>query len=149
MEHSAMQQFTFGIPKIGVRPVSRRVRIAFNGVVLADSSEALLLEKKGHKPELYVPKGHVMEGALVPAEGPDEARDFYDLEAQGKIAPRAAWSLKTPADETAELEGHVAFDPAQVEITVDEEGATAEAHDSELRLGGDAKAALFTGASRG
>ena len=84
------------VPRPFVEPTPRRVRVRLGGVVVADSTRAMLLgEYRGEDalPTYFIPLADVRPGVLV-----DRAADgTWSVQAGGERAERAAWP---PAHDT-------------------------------------------------
>jgi uncharacterized protein (DUF427 family) len=98
-----------------VEAVAKRVRVVFAGEVVADTDRALRVLETSHPPVYYVPRADVAPGALAPASGGSTfcewkgAAVYFDVVAEGRRAPRAAWSYPAPARGYEELRDAVAF----------------------------------------
>lgn len=98
-----------------------RLRVLWNGKVLADTTETLMLYEATYPGVRYVPRADVDMTMLMvsplktrcPYKG--EA-NYFSLAADGKIAENAIWSYETPFPVAAEIAGYLAFDPEHVEF---------------------------------
>jgi uncharacterized protein (DUF427 family) len=108
---------------------SRRVKVVFGGVTIADSSAALRVEETGHGPVYYVPGKDVRLDLMRPTEQhtrcPFKGEASYwtiELPADAGSARRsenAVWAYPSPYDEVSRLAGYYAFYPNRVDsITV-------------------------------
>jgi len=115
--------------RVDLVPESRRVRVVFAGVTIADSSAALRVEETGHAPVYYVPEKDVRLGLMrrtdhhtrCPYKG--EA-SYWTIEVPDgggvRRAENAVWGYPKPYDEVAGIAGHYAFYPNRVDaISVD------------------------------
>ena len=106
---------------IRVVPHPARVRVLWNGKVVADTMDALRLYEASYPAVYYVPRADVDMTMLTmsalktrcPYKG--EA-NYFSLAADGKISENAIWSYETPFPDVAEIAGHLAFDPQHVEF---------------------------------
>lgn len=99
---------------IRVERTERRVRAVFNGVTVADSSQAWLAHETRRMPVYYFPAGDVRMDLLTPSgrTAHDEHKGlatYYSLAAGGKTAVSAAWRFESPAEAASGLTGLVAF----------------------------------------
>ena len=113
-------------------PTSRRVRVVFNGVTVADSTRAVRVLETSHPPVYYLPLEDVAAEHLQPSrrrtfcEFKGEAC-YYDLEVEGRVAEDAAWYYPQPGGAYEALRGYVAFYPGRVdECYVDDERVQAQ-----------------------
>ena len=106
---------------ITIAPNSKRVRVTFNGCVIADTTHALTLKEAALRPVQYIPRDDVDMGALArtthkthcPYKG-DAA--YYSLTVDGRTADNAVWTYETPFPAMTEIAGHLAFYPDKVKI---------------------------------
>ena len=106
---------------ITVAAAPSRYQVLYNGHVIVDSRDALLLKEAAYKPVLYFPRedadmaffartGHV---TYCPYKG--EAR-YFTLDMDGQIAENAVWTYEAPYPAMEQIRGRIAFYPNQVEI---------------------------------
>lgn len=112
---------------------SRRVRVYFDGELLADSDRVLRVLETSHPPTYYVPAEHVKREMLFPhpkrttCEWKGEAK-YYTIEGSGRRAEAAVWEYPEPRERYAELKGHFAFYAGAMDACyVDEEKVDAQA----------------------
>jgi uncharacterized protein (DUF427 family) len=105
---------------ITVEPCKQRVRIIFNGRVVADTARALLLREASYKPVYYIPREDA-EMALLertnhtttcPYKG---GASYYSIRVGERVAENAIWSYETPYPAMAEIAGRLAFYPSRVD----------------------------------
>ena len=106
---------------IAITPNPRRLRVSFNGTVIADTDRALTLAEGTLPAVQYVPR----EDALMAAFTPTDRRthcpfkgdaNYFTLSAGGRLAENAVWTYETPFAEVADIAGHLAFYPDKVKI---------------------------------
>lgn len=108
---------------IDVTPTTGHVVVSRNGVVIAESDRALTLTEATIPPVQYVPLEDVDQAILertdhstyCPYKG--EAA-YYSIVTGDDQADDVVWTYETPYDAVADIAGHVAFYPDQVEISV-------------------------------
>jgi uncharacterized protein (DUF427 family) len=99
----------------------RRARVRFEGHVIADSADVLVLKEAGYQPVSYFPRVDVAMAFLsrtdrdthCPYKG--HAR-YFTLAMDGHIAENAVWSYEDPYPAMELIRGRLAFFPNQVEI---------------------------------
>ena len=99
------------------------ILVEVDGVEVARSSSAILVEESNHKPVYYVPPQDVVSELLVdsshitrcPFKG--KAR-YWNLKIGDHEIDNAVWSYETPYDEVLELAGMMAFYDSKAKITV-------------------------------
>jgi uncharacterized protein (DUF427 family) len=85
------------------------MKAIFNGQVLAESSETVVIENNHYFPADSLNKQYFKPSekhTTCPWKG--EA-SYYTLEVDGKSNPDAAWYYPAPKDAAAEIKNHVAF----------------------------------------
>jgi uncharacterized protein (DUF427 family) len=112
---------------ITIEPNRKRVRVLFNGRVVADSTRALTLRETSLRPVQYIPRADADMRLFVrsahtthcPYKG-DAA--YYSLSVDGRTAENAVWSYEAPFPAMAPIKKHLAFYPSRVE-RIEEEAA--------------------------
>jgi uncharacterized protein (DUF427 family) len=97
-----------------IEPVTKRLRVVFNGATVADTIRGKRVLETSHPPVYYFPREDVEETSLKPARGSSFCEwkglaKYYDVEANGRRAARAAWSYPVPAAAFADIREHIAF----------------------------------------
>jgi len=100
--------------KITFEPSPRRVRVRFNGAVVADSTDAHLLFETRHLPVYYFPRRDVRLDLMTPTEHhtfcPYKGTAAYWLIGVGdRHAENAVWGYPEPFEEVAAIQDFVAF----------------------------------------
>jgi uncharacterized protein (DUF427 family) len=99
---------------------SERVRVAFAGRSIADSTSAFRVLETSHPPTFYIPPSDVRLEYLVPirhrtwCEWKGQAR-YWTLRVSSAESTQAAWSYADPSRSFAEIRDHLAFYPARVD----------------------------------
>lgn len=107
---------------IHVEPNRDRVRVAFGGHAVADTTRALTLFEATYAGVCYVPREDVDMALLershhtttCPFKG---LASYYSIVAGGKRAEHAVWTYEDPKPVAAAIKGHLAFDLSEVEVT--------------------------------
>jgi uncharacterized protein (DUF427 family) len=98
------------------KPAGVRVRVTFNGELIADTRDALLFEDA-----YYVPRQDVKMERLIRTSHtsycPDKGHATYFTICNGQIARHAVWSYERPLPEMMGIKERLAFYPDKVEIT--------------------------------
>ena len=98
----------------------KRVRVLFNGRVVADTTRALTLKEATLPPVQYIPRDDADMSLLqrtthqthCPYKG-DAA--YYAIRTEGRAAENAIWTYEEPYPEVASIKGHLAFYPDRVD----------------------------------
>ena len=118
-----------------VEDVSKRITVVFNGVVIADTSEAKRVLETSHPPVYYIPPDDIKMEALNPAAGKTWCEfkgqaSYYDLVLDGREIPRAAWYYPNPSPGYEGIQYYIAFYPSKMDqCTVDGETVVAQEGD--------------------
>jgi uncharacterized protein (DUF427 family) len=105
---------------ITIEPNGKRVRVVFNGRVVADTTRALTLREASLRPVQYIPREDADMRLFVrsahathcPYKG-DAA--YYSLNVDGRTAENAVWTYEAPYPAMAPIKEHLAFYPARVD----------------------------------
>ena len=101
----------------GLEAATRRVRVEFGGVTVADSTAAYRLLETSHPPVYYIPKRDIELSYLQAGSGSSFCEwkgraVYYDLEVADRRAKRAAWEYPDLPDAYRAIADHLAFYPA-------------------------------------
>jgi uncharacterized protein (DUF427 family) len=99
----------------------KRVRISADGVVIADTTQALTLKEASYPAVQYVPRKDANMALLArtnrvthcPYKGD---ANYFSIAADGRAIENATWTYETPFPAMAEISGHLAFYPDRVKI---------------------------------
>jgi len=105
---------------ITIAPNPNRVRVQFNGRVVADTTRALTLKEGSLPPVQYIPREDadmsLLERTAQKTHCPyknDAA--YYTIRAGGRAAENAVWTYEEPYPAVAAIKGHLAFYPDRVD----------------------------------
>lgn len=101
-------------PRVENEP--RLVQIVFNGVTIAETSDALRVLETSHPPNIYVPLGDIAAGVLTRSTERSVcewkgAADYWDIRVGDRVAAAAAWSYPEPRRGFDALVDHLSFYP--------------------------------------
>ena len=103
--------------KIG--PAGVRVRITFNGEVVADSRDAVRLDEGDYPPVYYLPRKDVKMERLIRTSHtthcPHKGDATYYSLSNGRTARNAVWSYEQPLEGVSAIKEHLAFYPDKVD----------------------------------
>jgi uncharacterized protein (DUF427 family) len=104
-----------------VERVPERIRIVFNGVTIADTTNALRVLETSHPPSYYLPQADILMQhlALVPryhtfCEFKGEA-SYWTLQVGDRTVPNVAWSYAQPSKGFEAIRDHLAFYASRVD----------------------------------
>jgi uncharacterized protein (DUF427 family) len=105
--------------RIEIRPAGRRVRVTFNGEVIAESRDALVLEEGKYQPVYYLPRKDVKMERLIrtshTSHCPHKGDATYYSVSNGRTARNAVWSYEQPIGQAQAIKDHLAFYPDKVD----------------------------------
>ena len=106
---------------ITITPNPKRVRISMDGVVIADTSQALTLKEAGYPAVQYVPRGDANLALMTRTDRVTHCpykgnANYFSIVANGKSIENSVWTYETPFPAMAEIAGHLAFYPEKVKI---------------------------------
>ena len=100
--------------RVAERHVRGRMRAQLGADVLADSDDVIEVDEDGNPPRYYFPRDNVRMDRMHPSDThtycpfKGEA-SYFTMEFLDGQMPDAAWTLKEPYDEHADLKDRVAF----------------------------------------
>ena len=97
-----------------------RVRVHFNGRVVADSRSALTLREASLRPVQYIPREDVdmtlLERTSHRTHCPFKSdANYYTLTVDGRVAENAVWTYEEPYPGVGAIKDHLAFYPERVD----------------------------------
>ena len=113
-----------------LEPAQRRVRIVFAGQTILDTNAAWRVLETYHPPGFYLPAAGFAPGTLVRSARTSfcewkGSAQYYDIQADGRVAADAAWDYPDPTPAFLPIRGHVAvYAGAMDACFVDEERVT-------------------------
>jgi uncharacterized protein (DUF427 family) len=98
----------------------KRVRVVFNGRIVADSRRALTLKEASLPPVQYVPRedadmsvfARTSHQTHCPYKGD---ASYYNLKVDGRTADNSVWTYEAPYPAVASIKEHLAFYPDRVD----------------------------------
>jgi uncharacterized protein (DUF427 family) len=118
---------------ITIEPAQRRWRAAFNGHVIADTADALVLTEASYGPVVYFPRadvnteymGRTTRSTHCPYKGD---ASYYTLDMNGRIAENVAWTYESPFPAMTRIGGYLAFYTDRVEVYAVDDGVVNPHH---------------------
>ncbi|SRR6266545_5588753 len=105
--------------RVATVPVTDRVRVTFDGEVIADTRDAILLEETGYDPVYYLPRRDVKMERLVGSDAKTHCpfkgvASYFSLRGARTVLD-AVWSYEAPYDEVEIIKDRLAFYPSKVD----------------------------------
>jgi uncharacterized protein (DUF427 family) len=97
-----------------------RVRVVFNGHVIAETAQAVSLQETSYRPVLYIPREdadmRVLERSDHRTHCPYKGdASYYSVRVGDRVAENAVWSYETPFPAMSAIAGLLAFYPDRVD----------------------------------
>ena len=84
-------------------------RALWNGVVLAESEETVVVEGNHYFPPESINEEYFAGSEKTTVCGWKGTANYYDVEVEGVSNPASAWYYHTPKDAASEIKDYVAF----------------------------------------
>jgi uncharacterized protein (DUF427 family) len=97
-----------------------RVEVRVDGLVIADSTRALVLRAPGTPDVQYVPRADVDMTRLIRSERATHCpykghASYWSIQTGRRVVNDAVWSYEVPYPDMAAIAGHLAFYPDRVD----------------------------------
>ena len=105
---------------IVIEPNPNRIRVVFNGRVVADTTRALMLKEVDLPPVSYIPRADadmtLLERTINKTHcGYKGDASYYTIRAGAKVAENAVWTYEDPYPAVLSIKDHLAFYPDRVD----------------------------------
>jgi uncharacterized protein (DUF427 family) len=108
--------------RITLERTGERVRVTFDGTLIADTTNAIRLQEASYAPVYYVPRSDAKMDHLVRTDHrthcPFKGDASYFSLSTGSTAENAVWTYEAPYDEVLDIKDHLAFYPNKATIEV-------------------------------
>ncbi len=99
---------------INIEPNPNRVKVLFNGIVIADTTRALTLREGPVPPAQYIPREDVTMAFLLPTTHSTHCpfkgdASYFTVSVDGETAENAVWTYEAPLLAVADIKDYVAF----------------------------------------
>jgi len=112
-----------GIPDytVGIEPLGQTVTISYQGTLIAETTEALLVNETKHNEVVYLPRAAMKPEHFTKTEHstycPFKGHACYwNLIVSNTTEDNIVWSYESPYDEVSELKDFIAFYPNRTEM---------------------------------
>jgi uncharacterized protein (DUF427 family) len=100
--------------QVRLEPTARRIRVVFNGVVIADTTRAMLMLETRHLPVYYLPLDDIRRDVLAPTAHHTHCpfkgeAAYWTVTVGDRVAENALWAYPDPYREAPDLRGYGAF----------------------------------------
>jgi uncharacterized protein (DUF427 family) len=111
---------------ISIENCLSRIVVTLNGVVIADTRNAITLHESKHPKVHYIPREDVNMMLLERSTHETYCAykgdaSYFSLPMGGERSANAAWSYEDPYDAVALIKGHLAFFPDRVDAITESE----------------------------
>lgn len=91
-----------------------RLKVTFNGAVIADTNQALVLKEGPLPPAHYIPREDVHMAYLQRTDHSTHCpfkgdASYFSVNVDGKTVDNAVWTYEAPLDSVAAIKGYVSF----------------------------------------
>ena len=105
-------------PKL--EPSSKRVRIIFNGIEIANSTKSQRVLETSHPPVYYIPPEDIQMEYLEPTSRQSFCEwkggaNYYTIVVGDKQVPNGAWYYRNPTPAFASIKDYLAFYPSKMD----------------------------------
>ena len=105
---------------ISLAPHVSRVRVTFNGKVVADTTRALAMQEGGYPKVIYVPRDDADQSLLVRSDHASYCpykgdASYFSIKVGDRVAENAIWTYEAPYDAVAPIKNFLAFYPNRVD----------------------------------
>lgn len=106
---------------ITITPAAKRWRARFEGHVIADTDDALILKESTYPAVVYFPREDVSMEYMASTDHHTHCpykgdASYFTLRMDSRIEENAVWSYEEPFPAMSEIAGRLAFYPNKVEI---------------------------------
>ena len=106
---------------IAITPNPKRIRVSAAGVVIADTTHALMLKEASYPAVQYIPRSDANMALLARTDRVTHCpykgdASYYSIKTDGQTIENSIWTYETPFPAMAEISGHLAFYPDKVTI---------------------------------
>ena len=106
---------------IDIVPSRQRMRAAYNGHVIADTDDALIVREANYPPVIYFPRADVEMSFMGRTEHHTHCpykgeASYYSILMDGDLSENAVWTYEEPFEGMSSLAGRLAFYPNKVEV---------------------------------
>jgi uncharacterized protein (DUF427 family) len=105
---------------IALVPHTRRVRVSFNGRIVAETARAIAMHEGGYPIVFYIPREDANQSLLVRSDHTTYCpykgdASYFSIRAGDRVAENAIWSYETPYDAVGSIKEYLAFYPNRVD----------------------------------
>lgn len=99
---------------IAIEKNPNRLKVTFNGTVIADTKQALVLKEGPMPPVNYIPREDVQMPYLQRTDHSTHCpfkgdASYFTVSVNGKTADNSVWTYEAPIDSVAQIKDYVVF----------------------------------------
>ncbi|WP_421579939.1 DUF427 domain-containing protein [Shinella sp. M31] len=107
--------------RITIERSKRRVIVKAEGIMIADSTRALMLSETNHSKVFYIPRADIDASLLARSDHSTYCpykgdASYFSIPAAGERGVNAIWSYENPFLAAAEVKDHLAFYADRVDV---------------------------------
>jgi len=105
---------------ISIEKNSKRIKVIFNGTVIADTQKALVLKEGPIPPVNYIPREDVQMSYLQRTDHATHCpfkgdASYFSVSVDGKTEANAVWTYEAPIEAVAPIKDFVVFYPEKMD----------------------------------
>ena len=105
---------------ISIEKNPNRLKVTFNGMVIADTRQALVLKEGPLPPANYIPREDVSMSYLQRTDHSTHCpfkgdASYFSVNANGRLVDNAVWTYETPIESVAQIKNHLVFYPDKMD----------------------------------
>jgi uncharacterized protein (DUF427 family) len=106
---------------ITMAPSQKHIRISVGGVVIADTTQALILKEASYPAINYIPRADANMALLAKTDRMTHCpykgdASYFTINADGRTIENSIWTYETPFPAMTEIKDYLAFYPDKVTI---------------------------------
>ena len=99
-----------------------RIKVAFNGTVIAETTRALVLKEGPLPPATYIPREDVQMSYLQRTDHSTHCpfkgnASYFSVRVGNEIADNAVWTYETPIDSVAQIKNCLSFYVEKLDVS--------------------------------
>eukprot|EP01121_Diplochlamys_sp_Union-15-3_P022333 TRINITY_DN946_c0_g1_i1.p1 TRINITY_DN946_c0_g1~~TRINITY_DN946_c0_g1_i1.p1 ORF type:complete len:189 (-),score=41.63 TRINITY_DN946_c0_g1_i1:66-557(-) len=101
-----------------IEPTPKKLRVSFNGEIVAETTKAYRILETSHPPSYYFPPSDVKKDFLIENKQTSFCEwkgicNYYDIKVGDKVVHQAAWYYKDPNSTYKALKNYISFYPSK------------------------------------
>ena len=112
---------------ITIEKSPNRIKVSFNGTVVADTTQALILKEGPLPPATYIPREDVQMSYLERTDHSTHCpfkghASYFSVHVGDRTADNAVWTYETPIDSVAQIKDCLSFYKEKLDVSEESPG---------------------------